>query len=162
MELSLRASEDGNSLEVKNFIAHHNHERKKVIGKEICFTCFFTTVNIQGLFDMLPHQRKLSKEETMEVERLLSLKANKKMVKDKLEQMSGKIVTLKDISNISTKQGHKNTRNDLTETVRKLTERYGTLITFCLDGRLMVFVKYIIYLHLLYTVVQYNIVLFAV
>ena len=64
----------------------------------------------------------------MEVERLLSLKANKKMVKDKLEQMSGKIVTytLKDISNISTKQGHKNTRNDLTETVRKLTERYGT------------------------------------
>ena len=32
----------------------------------------------------------------MEVERLLSLKANKKMVKDKLEQMSGKIVTLKD------------------------------------------------------------------
>ena len=43
----------------------------------------------------------------MEVERLLSLKANKKMVKDKLEQMSGKIVTLKDISNISTKQDHK-------------------------------------------------------
>ena len=29
----------------------------------------------------------------MEVERLLSLKANKKMVKDKLEQMSGKIFT---------------------------------------------------------------------
>ena len=68
----------------------------------------------------------------MEVERLLSLKANKKMVKDKLEQMSGKIVTL---NNISTKQGHTNTRNDLTETVRKLTERYGMLIMFCLDGR---------------------------
>ena len=85
----------------------------------------------------------------MEVERLLSLKANKKMVKDKLEQISGKIVTLKDISNISTKQGHKNTRNDLTETVmRKLTERYGTLIMFCLGGMLMAFVKYIIYLHI--------------
>ena len=67
----------------------------------------------------------------MEVERLLSLKANKKMVKDKLEQISGKIVTLKDISNISTKQGHTKTRNDLTETVRKLTERYGTLIMVC-------------------------------
>ena len=39
MDRSLRASEDGNSLEVKNFIAHHNHERKKVIGKVICFTC---------------------------------------------------------------------------------------------------------------------------
>ena len=84
----------------------------------------------------------------MEVERLLSLKANKKRVKDKLEQMSAKIVTLKDISNISTKQGHKNTRNDLTETVRKLTERYGMLRMFSLDGMLMVFVKYIIYLHL--------------
>ena len=68
----------------------------------------------------------------MEVERLLSLKANKKMVKDKLEQMSRKIVTQ---NNISTKQGHTNTRNDLTETVRKLTERYGMLIMFCLDGR---------------------------
>ena len=56
----------------------------------------------------------------MEVERLLSLKANKKVVKDKLEQMSGKIATLKDISYISTKQDHKNTRNDLTETVRNL------------------------------------------
>ena len=82
----------------------------------------------------------------MEVERLLSLKANKKMVKDKLEQMSGTIVTLKDIS---TKQGHKNTRNDLTETVCKLTERYGTLIMFCLDGMLMVFVKYInLFIHI--------------
>ena len=34
----------------------------------------------------------------MQAERLLSLKANKKMVEDKLEQMSGKIVTLKDIN----------------------------------------------------------------
>ena len=45
--------------------------------------------------------------------KLLSLKANKKMVKDKLEQMSGKIVTLKNMSNISTKQGHKNTMEGL-------------------------------------------------
>ena len=81
------------------------------------------------------------------------------MVKDKLEQMSGKIVTLKDISNISTKQSHKNTRNDLTETVRKLIERYGTLIMFCLDGMLMVFVKYIIYLHLFIHIQLYNIIL---
>ena len=77
--------------------------------------------------------------------------------------MSGKIVTLIDISNISTKQGHKNTRNDLTETVRKLTERYGTLIMFCLDGMLMVFVKYIIYLHLfIHIQLYYSIVLFVV
>ena len=87
------------------------------------------------------------------------MKANKKMVKDKLEQMSGKIVTLKDISNISTKQSHKNTRNDLTETVRKLIERYGTLIMFCLDGMLMVFIKYIIYLHLFIHIQLYNIIL---
>ena len=54
---------------------------------------------------------------------------------------------------------HKNTRNDLTETVRKLTERYDTFIMFCLDGMLMVFAKYIIYLHLFIHVRFYNIIL---
>ena len=73
--------------------------------------------------------------------------------------MSGKIVTLKDISNISTKQDHKNTRNGLTETVHKLIERYGTLIMLCLDGMLMVYdILTFIYTHI---VVQYYIVLFA-
>ena len=41
--------------------------------------------------------------------------------------------------------------------MRKLTERYGTLIMFCLDGMLMVFVKHIIYLFM--HIQLYNIIL---
>ncbi|KAL5516438.1 hypothetical protein EMCRGX_G001771 [Ephydatia muelleri] len=59
-----------------------------------------------------------------DVQNLLSLKANKKMVKDKIEKTSGKKVTLKDLSNISTKQKSTSTRNDLKETVTQLTEMY--------------------------------------
>ena len=43
--------------------------------------------------------------------------------------------------------------------MRKLTERYGTLIMFCLDGMLMAFVKYIIYLHLFIHIQVYNTIL---
>ena len=68
-----------------NVCITHEYTRYTVLYNNPFYT-------VQGLFDMLPHQRKLSKEETMEVERLLSLKANKKMVKDKLEQMSGKLL----------------------------------------------------------------------
>ena len=59
------------------------------------------------------------------MQNLLSLKANKKMVEDKIEKTSGKKVTLKDLSNISTKQKSTSTRNDLKETVTQLTEKYG-------------------------------------
>ena len=59
------------------------------------------------------------------MQNLLSLKANKKMVKDKIEKTLGKKVTLKDLSNISTKQKSTSTWNDLKETVTQLTEKYG-------------------------------------
>ena len=56
---------------------------------------------------------------------MLSLKANKKMIQDKLAGTTGKVVLLKDLSNISTKMKSGNTRNDLQESVRRLTEIYG-------------------------------------
>lgn len=56
---------------------------------------------------------------------MLSLKANKKMIQDKLAGTTGKVVLLKDLSNISTRMKSGNTRNDLQESVRRLTEIYG-------------------------------------
>ena len=72
---------------------------------------------LQEFFYTLPHNRRLTPGELKDVQNLLSLKANKKMVKDKIEKTSGKKVTLKDLSNISTKQKSTSTRNDLKETV---------------------------------------------
>lgn len=73
----------------------------------------------------MPQQRKLSPSEQCEAEKLLKLKANKKMVKDKLAAMTGKALILKDLSNIRTSMNAGSTRNDLNETVKKLTDKYG-------------------------------------
>ena len=87
------------------------------------YSCLIYT--LQEFFDILPHNRRLTPGEFKDVQNLLSLKANKKMIKDKIEKTSGKKVTLKDLSNISTKQKSTSTRNDLKETVTQLTEKYG-------------------------------------
>ena len=58
---------------------------------------------------------------------MLSLKANKKLVQDNLTKTTGKVVLLKDLSNIATKMKSGHTRNDLQECVKRLTETYGKL-----------------------------------
>ena len=73
----------------------------------------------------LPQQRKLSVEEMIEAGKLLSMKANKKMVQDKIGELSGKVILLKDLSNISTKSKMAKTRNSLHECIKTLTEKYG-------------------------------------
>jgi hypothetical protein len=57
--------------------------------------------------------------------RLLTLKANKKMIKDKLSSMSGKCVTLKDLSNVAMSMKSGKTRNDLEAAVKQLTDKHG-------------------------------------
>jgi hypothetical protein len=56
---------------------------------------------------------------------MLSLKANKKLIQDKLANTTGKVVLLKDLSNISSRMKSGDTRNDIRESIRRLTEVYG-------------------------------------
>ena len=79
----------------------------------------------QELFRQLPQQRKLSLEDTEEAIKLLSLKANKKMVQNKLAKRSGKVVLLKDLSNLSARIKAGTTRNNLTSAVQQLAQKYG-------------------------------------
>ena len=79
------------------------------------------------MYKQLPQQRKLSPEMRQEAEKLFLLKANKKMVKDKLAGMSGKVILLKDLSNLSTKMKSSQTRNDLDAAVNQLIEKHGKL-----------------------------------
>ncbi len=90
----------------------------------------------------------MSADEEKEAIKLLDLKCNKKILKDKLSQESGKIVLLKDLSNLSTKAQSTKTRNDLQSAVTKLSETYGKLFLvlysyvhcagFLLEGSIMI------------------------
>ena len=59
---------------------------------------------------------------------MLSLKANKKLIQDKLASTTGKVVLLKDLSNISSRMKTGDTRNDICESIRRLTEDYGKCV----------------------------------
>lgn len=59
---------------------------------------------------------------------MLSLKANKKMVQDKMAGMTGKVVLLKDLSNLSGKMKAGKTRNDLEGAVKQLTDKHGMCV----------------------------------
>ena len=78
----------------------------------------------------MPQQRKLSKEERCEAEKYLTLKANKKMVQDKLSAMSGKAVLLKDLTNLNAQLKSGKSKNDLEAVARSLTDKHGNYI-FC-------------------------------
>jgi len=80
----LKASDDGKSLVITKMTEDHNHEVSQL------------------LYSHLPNQRKITPENKATVLELMDLKANKKMIQHKIMNESGKIVTLKDLSNIHT------------------------------------------------------------
>ena len=127
------ASEDGRALVVNRFIDEHNHEVSKVhclhentnMVNIILVVFFFLFTLVKELFRQLPQQRKLTNVEKEKVKQLLQLKANKKMVKDDLQSSTGKVVLLKDLSNLMTKTKSESTRNNLEVAVKQLTEKHG-------------------------------------
>ena len=86
---------------------------------------FFLFTFVKELFRQLPQQRKLTNVEKEKAKQLLQLKANKKMVKDDLQSSTGKVVLLKDLSNLITKAKSESTRNNLEVAVKQLTEKHG-------------------------------------
>lgn len=80
----LRASDDGKSLVITKMTELHNHEISWV------------------LYSHLSNQRKINPANKAIIFELMDLKANKKMIQNKIMNDSGKIITLKDLSNIRT------------------------------------------------------------
>ena len=88
------------------------------VGSITKIGCSITTCNnilIQDLFQHLPRNRALSKEAKTKAIHLLEVKANKKMIQQKLSFETGKVVLLKDLS-MSLKKGK--SRNDLDASVK--------------------------------------------
>lgn len=78
----------------------------------------------KALFLRLPQSRSLPDPVRQEVAELLALSANKKLVKRKVQKERGKVVLLKDLSNIRS-ANKPTTRNDLEKTVHLLQDTYG-------------------------------------
>ena len=62
-----------------------------------------------------------------EAEKLLKTKCNKKVLQSHLQQITGKVVTGRDITNIRAKMTTKCERNDVEELIRKLQENEGSV-----------------------------------
>jgi hypothetical protein len=112
--VALRVTVDGRDLEVRSVSETHNHDRSML------------------QFQYLPHQRRLSGKNKESVEELLALRANKKLVKQKLEQETGKVLTLKDLCNIDQKSGKKS--ENLDECVDVFRNRYNAEVNILKDG----------------------------
>nr|CAH7748559.1 unnamed protein product [Callosobruchus chinensis] len=111
--VSFRVTADGRALEVRSISETHNHERSAIH------------------FQYLPHQRRLDSKDKQIVRDLLSLKANKKLVKQKLQLDTGRSLTLKDLSNMKQRIG-KNCE-DLDYCVTVLREKYNAEINILKD-----------------------------
>jgi len=93
-ELKFRASADGQHLELRSMNEIHNHEINETV------------------FRNLFQQRRLDKDAKENVQSLLSVRANKKMIQTRVMEETGKVVKLKDIHNI--KATNKSPNSDMT------------------------------------------------
>lgn len=79
----------------------------------------------QEAFRHIPQLRRLSKEVK---DKAATLLANKKMIQQQLCHETGKVILLKDLSNIVTENKSGKSRNDLNSTVKLLMDTYGASV----------------------------------
>lgn len=82
MKIKVSLLADGQHLSIEDMNLNHNHEVS------------------EQLYKHLPRQKRLNAEEKEEIDNLLQLKCDKKLVKDYISDKTGKIVILKDIQNM--------------------------------------------------------------
>ena len=75
----------------------------------------------------------MSLEEKKDVKDALNLKANKKLLQQKIEEKSGKKITLKDISNIQQRTTNGHDQNDLDHVINLLRDQPGSVSEDIID-----------------------------
>ncbi|CAG5124552.1 unnamed protein product [Candidula unifasciata] len=101
--LKIRATIDGQRLFVREMCSVHNH------------------LLTEAEFRLHPKQRKLDIGSQEEIAHLLSMEPDKKLLRDKLMQITGKVILMKDIHNIKTRL--LNPRDRQTNIKKELIER---------------------------------------
>ena len=119
--LSFKVDKFGSSLEVTSICTEHNHDVSKVNSVILHGQSIQLFVGFICAFSMseTPVKDKATQ--------LLSLKANKKLVQQKLSQETGQVVLLKDLTNVSTMMRKEKSRNYIDKVVQTLMERYGKI-----------------------------------
>lgn len=115
-EVYLKLSPDGQTLEVARLNEEHNHELMKEI------------------FDHLPKQRNVCDADKIEMEEAIKLKANSKLLREKMERTTGKKVTLKDIANLKQKTKKDLKANDLDAVIAYLKKQKGSSVEVIIDS----------------------------
>ena len=109
-------SDDAQSLEVTKSNLEHNHE----VTPEI--------------FSRLPRQRMVTGDMKEEVKEALSLKANSKLIQQKIQMETGKRITLKDISNLKAEVKKSLKSNSMEEIVPFLKKQTGATVEVAVDA----------------------------
>jgi hypothetical protein len=94
----------------------------------------------EKLFKYLPKQRHLSREERQDVENMLKVKANKKMLQNYVMQKTGKHVILKDLHNIQSNIKKKDkdiNRGPLEQVHAIFSERPGAIVEYITDDNVL-------------------------
>lgn len=100
------------------------HIQSVVIAACTCMFFFFHHFPTPSL-EHLPQQRALSKDVKAKATKLLEMKANKKLIQRQITEETGKIILLKDLTNISSAMKDGKSRNDLDSTIAMLKDKYG-------------------------------------
>lgn len=111
--MKLNLSKNAQMLEITLFEGTHNHPVSDTI------------------FNSLPRQRKLDEEDKAEVQEMLSLRCNMKLLKNHIQTTTGKQVLLKDMHNLKS-----NSENNLEETVQYLESLNGYVEVVAQDRKL--------------------------
>lgn len=86
-----------------------------------------SVVNLEETFVHSARERKLAPDNRKRAEELMRLQANKKLVQHQLAPEMGKVILLKDLSNIATNMKKGNEKNNIPSLVKTLTDLYGIL-----------------------------------
>ena len=114
-EIYLSLSQCGQKLEVVKVHDEHNHQ----ISRE--------------LYNHFPRQRRLDGQNKEEVKEAIRLKANKKLIQQKIEQATGRPITMKDIQNLQTQTRKEHNSNELDAVVNFLQKDPNSTIEVTVD-----------------------------
>ncbi len=99
--------------------------------------CMLICSYFQAIYEHLPRQRQLDDSEKIEAEGMLRMKVNKKMLQQHLSVKTGKVVTLKDITNIQTGLHTHADGNNLEAVVARLRAIDGMVLTIAFHSVLL-------------------------
>ena len=102
--LRLKATKDGQSLEIMQFLNQHNHE----------------TTEME--FHFHPKVRKVDAETEKEIASHLQLNANRKLVQQTYRQKTGKNILMRDLHNIATRAKAQTSMSSATSEVQSLAD----------------------------------------